>query len=107
MSITSNSFPNHDPSIASIVQGLSVPATNSLTHDSMPEFVDRRAPGIDGGNSERRQFGSSHSDLSPDAKELAIAIDRYKIENRRRYITCEEMLAVFKTLGYRRDENHD
>lgn len=66
-------------------------------------FEDRRAASADVGRGERRQFGSSHGDLSPDAKELAIAIDRYKLESRRRYITCEEMLAVVKQLGYRRD----
>jgi hypothetical protein len=66
--------------------------------------MDRRAEPTDAGNAERRQFGSSHSDLSPDAKELANAIDRYKIEFRRRYITCEEMLAVVKSLGYHREQ---
>ena len=66
-------------------------------------FVDRRESGGESGRSERRQFGSTHSDLSPDAFELATAIDRYKVEHRRRYITCEEMLAVVKQLGYYRD----
>jgi hypothetical protein len=65
-------------------------------------FIDRRAAGSDAGNAERRQFGSSHSELSPDARELANAIDRYKIDFRRRYITCEEMLAVVRSLGYHR-----
>jgi len=49
---------------------------------------------------ERRQFGSSHSGLSPAAAELAIAIDQYKLQHRRRYITCEEMLVVINRLGY-------
>ena len=51
---------------------------------------------------ERRQFGNSHDDLSPDAAELAQAIDQYKLLHRRRFITFEEMLAVVKSLGYRR-----
>jgi hypothetical protein len=67
-------------------------------------FLDRRAEVTDAGSAERRQFGSSHSDLSPDARELATAIDRYKLEFRRRYITCEEMLAVVKSLGYHREQ---
>lgn len=65
-------------------------------------FVERRnqagadvAPGP-----ERRQFANSHSDLSPEAQELAQAIDEYKVRHRRRFITFEEMLSVIQTLGY-------
>jgi hypothetical protein len=67
-------------------------------------FVDRRLqasptaePAI-----ERRQFANNYDDLSPDAGELARAIDGYKLQHRRRFITFEEMLAVIKSLGYRR-----
>jgi hypothetical protein len=67
-------------------------------------FVDRRAhnepeqePAF-----ERRQFANSYDDLSPEAGELARAIDGYKLQHRRRFITFEEMLAVIKSLGYRR-----
>jgi hypothetical protein len=67
-------------------------------------FVDRRKSGGNRHISERRQFGSSHIGLSPAAKELAVAIDQYKLTFRRRYITCEEMLAIITQLGYRRDE---
>jgi hypothetical protein len=51
---------------------------------------------------ERRQFTNSHSELSPDAAELAQAIDGYKLRHRRRFITFEEMLSVIKSLGYKR-----
>lgn len=75
----------------------------AVTEDA-PVFIDRRsgfstgvAPGV-----ERRQFANSHDDLSPDAAELAQAIDDYKIRHRRRFITFEEMLAVMKSLGYSR-----
>lgn len=75
----------------------------AVTEDP-PVFVNRRndystgvAPGV-----ERRQFANSHDDLSPDAAELAQAIDDYKIRHRRRFITFEEMLAVMKSLGYAR-----
>jgi hypothetical protein len=54
---------------------------------------------------ERRQFTNSHEGLSPDAKELALAIDRYKLAHRRRFITYEEMLGVVKSLGYRKCED--
>ena len=65
-------------------------------------FIDRRnydvvtgPPGV-----ERRQFANSHEDLSPDAQELAQAIDGYKVRHRRRFINSEEMLSVIKSLGY-------
>ena len=49
---------------------------------------------------ERRQFANSYDELSPDAAELARAIDGYKVQHRRRFVTFEEMLAVIKSLGY-------
>lgn len=67
-------------------------------------FVDRRnydnggtVPGV-----ERRQFSNSHEGLSSDAKELAIAVDEFKLRHRRRYITYEEMMNVISDLGYRK-----
>ena len=51
---------------------------------------------------ERRQFGNSYDDLSPEAAELAQAIDQYKLFHRRRFITFEEMIGVMKSLGYHR-----
>ncbi|MGY8768136.1 MAG: hypothetical protein ACKVH8_06875 [Pirellulales bacterium] len=71
-----------------------------MTDLANPEFVDRRnsdhqaATGV-----ERRQFTNSHSELSPDARELATAIDSYKFQHRRRFLTFEEMLNVVKELG--------
>lgn len=67
-------------------------------------FVERRAPReADSAGLERRQFANSYRELSPDAKELAEAIDSYKVRHRRRYITFEEMLQVIQDLGYRKD----
>ncbi len=67
-------------------------------------FVNRRdyttgtaKPGV-----ERRQFSNSHDGLSDEARELALAIDEYKLQHRRRFITYEEMLTVVKGLGYHR-----
>lgn len=66
-----------------------------------PSFIDRRhntaghRPGV-----ERRQFTNSHDELSPEAAELARAIDSYKLAHRRRFIDYEEMLGVIKSLGY-------
>ena len=61
---------------------------------------DRRAARGDGQVVERRQFADSHSELSPEAGELAAAIDNYKRMHRRRFITHEEMVGVIKGLGY-------
>jgi len=70
----------------------------------MPTFVERRGVRADRSPSgrERRQFSNSHQELSPDAAELANAIDQYKLQHRRRFINFEEMLAIFKMLGYSR-----
>lgn len=66
-------------------------------------FVDRRAPeGAADVVRERRQFTNSHDGLSPEAADLARAIDSYKARHRRRFINYEEMLAVVKSLGYER-----
>ena len=69
-----------------------------------PTFADRRSPAAVERMAicERRQFGNSHDGLSPEAAELAQAIDQYKLLHRRRFITFEEMLAVVKSLGYHR-----
>ena len=65
-------------------------------------FVDRRGPVqlADQPLFERRQFANSYDELSPEARELAQAIDAYKLMHRRRFITYEEMLGVVKGLGY-------
>ena len=76
----------------------------SQTLESPVSFVDRRSPVAVERMPicERRQFSNSHEELSPDAAELARAIDQYKLLHRRRFITYEEMLTVIKTLGYKK-----
>lgn len=82
--------------------------TNSPLKSSIPvntvasSFVERRSGRAEGAATERRQFSNSHAKLSPDARALAEAIDRYKADNRRRYITFEEMLEVITQLGYQK-----
>jgi len=69
-------------------------------------FIDRRgSTPADNSTStvasrERRQFANSHDHLSPEASELAVAIDQYKLQHRRRFINFEEMLSIMKSLGY-------
>ena len=67
-------------------------------------FLDRRNYDVGGlvPSQERRQFSNNHEGLSPEAHELALAIDGYKLRHRRRFITYEEMLTVVKSLGYQR-----
>jgi hypothetical protein len=65
-------------------------------------FVDRRTYDsvVTPPSHERRQFADGHEGFSPAARELATAIDEYKVRHRRRFITYEEMLAVIESLGY-------
>ena len=66
-------------------------------------FIDRRGSRAEGASIERRQFKNSHDGLSPDAQEFALAVDHYKIVNRRRFISYDEILSVVKSLGYHKD----
>ena len=71
---------------------------------TLGEFIDRRNNDLVGSppGRERRQFANSYEDLSLEARELGTAIDAYKLQHRRRFITYEEMLAVIKSLGYQK-----
>lgn len=71
-----------------------------------PVFVDRRVQSANSPTRERRQFSNSHEGLTPDAAELAQAIDEYKLRHRRRFITFEEIAGVIKSLGYTKQGNH-
>jgi len=76
----------------------------SQSLEGLAPFFDRRHPATIERmpNCERRQFANSHEGLSPDAAELARAIDQYKLLHRRRFVTFEEILAVVQSLGYHR-----
>lgn len=65
-------------------------------------FVDRRDPNRQRKSTglERRQFSDGHNNLSLEAAELGRAVDQYKLENHRRFVTYEELLGVIKSLGY-------
>ena len=77
---------------------------SQLLESATDSFVDRRSydPGVGHPLKERRQFVNSYDELSPDARQLAGAIDEYKLLHRRRFITYEEMLNVIKSLGYQK-----
>gem|GEM_PF-451698 len=72
------------------------------TSGETPVFIDRRKnrEGSPPPGGERRQFGNSYADLSPEAQELGRAVDAYKLQHHRRFINYEELLAVIKSLGY-------
>ncbi|MFO0788907.1 MAG: hypothetical protein U0805_05570 [Pirellulales bacterium] len=74
----------------------------ATTTPNTDAFIDRRGPAYSGPQPtfERRQFANSYEELSPEAADLARAIDGYKVQHRRRFVTFEEMLAVIKSLGY-------
>ncbi len=67
---------------------------------AVPVFKDRRSGSRSGPGAERRQFANTYSTLSPEARELGLAIDEYKFRNHRRFIGYEELLAVIRSLGY-------
>ena len=81
----------------------------SQTLASSSPFIDRRSshPGQRPAAVERRQFSNSHEELSPPARELARAIDEYKLRHRRRFITYEEMYRVIQSLGYEKSPAFD
>ena len=67
-------------------------------------FLDRRIFGTENPSEwvERRQFAESRDALSPEVRELAEAIDQFKLTHNRRYVTLAEVLEVVKNLGYHR-----
>lgn len=75
-----------------------------MTPIDLTSFVDRRGQDLKQTKLgvERRQFSNSYDGLSPDARDLARAIDEYKVQHRRRFITFDEMLQVIVSLGYRK-----
>lgn len=64
-------------------------------------FVERRKSdssvpqGVD-----RRQFKDARSYSREEVRELAEAVDQYKMRHRRRFITYEELFDVVASLGY-------
>lgn len=81
--------------------------SESLSSTNQPfGFQDRRDPDRQRKSNglERRQFSDGHSSLSDEAAELGRAVDKYKLENHRRFVTYEELLSVMKSLGYAKNE---
>jgi hypothetical protein len=77
------------------------------TSNNLPAgFQDRRDPNRQRKSTglERRQFSDGHNQLSPEAAEVGRAVDQYKLENHRRFVTYEELLAVMKSLGYSKQD---
>ncbi len=99
-SMSISNSPDLDAFTKSVLPFGSTKLATSSTHDGLP-FKDRRKGGADDHNrTERRQFGDGHRGLSGAGRELALAIDRYKLRHHRRYLTCDELLRVMMQLGY-------
>ncbi len=72
-----------------------------LQQTDQPTFQDRRASdnGSDGSR-ERRQFRDGNRSNRPEVAEFADAVDSYKMQHHRRFITFEELFDVIQELGY-------
>lgn len=71
--------------------------------ESPAAFLDRRQSVVEGPPGvERRQFADGREGTRPEVKELAEAVDQYKLRHRRRFITFEELYDVMVSLGYRK-----
>ena len=76
----------------------------------MSTLFGTQAPAVDRRNTstteysgpDRRQFGDSRAHSRPEVCELADAVDQYKLRNRRRFITYDELYDVMYELGYRK-----
>lgn len=65
-----------------------------------PDFIERRRSTATAEGFERRQFQDGNRSSRPEVAEFADAVDEYKIANRRRFITFDELFDVMVTLGY-------
>lgn len=78
-----------------------VEKTMQVAFETNQTFQDRRAG--DAGQyrgPERRQFTDSRENDREEVRELAEAVDQYKLMHRRRFITYEELFNVIDGLGY-------
>ena len=75
----------------------------SISFGSQNLSTDRRDSNSNYSGPERRQFRDSHSETNPQVSELAQAVDQYKLNHRRRFITYEELLSVIVELGYKKE----
>ncbi|MGN6547798.1 MAG: hypothetical protein ACTHK7_22305 [Aureliella sp.] len=81
-------FENQEPGAPAVIQAEFVDRRQAAPGPGQPGFVDRRQnSSSSAAGAERRQFGNTHYGLSPAARELAEAIDSYKLQHRRRYVT--------------------
>ncbi len=75
----------------------------SISFGSQDLSADRRDSSSNYSGPERRQFRDSHSATNPQVSELAHAVDQYKLNHRRRFITYEELHSVIVGLGYKKE----
>lgn len=71
-----------------------------LVLEKQTSFIDRRTDADGPPGVERRQFSDSRDGDRPEVRELAEAIDQYKLRHRRRFVTFDELYEVIMSLGY-------
>ena len=74
--------------------------TNQTLPPTSSDFIDRRKSAATAEGFERRQFQDGNRSNRVEVAEFADAVDEYKIANRRRFITFEELFDVMTSLGY-------
>lgn len=95
-------IPSGDTPMSQVATPSVIPVYHETKLTAKP-FIDRRISDLPNRTGiERRQFSNTHDDLSAPARELALAIDQYKLRHRRRFINYEEMLSIVQELGYRK-----
>jgi hypothetical protein len=80
---------------------------SSTVETSSGMYADRRKsyPDYSPLGRDRRQFGANYDDLTAPGRDIAIAIDRYKVDHHRRFINADELLSIILSAGYRRADS--
>jgi len=74
---------------------------HSTSEQNPQTFTERRkTDGSAPQGTERRQFKDARAYSREEVRELAEAVDQYKMRHRRRFITYEELFDVVASLGY-------
>ena len=77
-----------------------IPSMAVVRFEALPSAAKERRDVPPG--AERRQFADGRDGARPEVKELAEAVDQYKLRHRRRFITFDELYDVMASLGYRK-----
>ena len=73
---------------------------STLSTEQAPQIDRRQRSNATHSGPDRRQFSDSRDQARPEVREFAEAVDAYKLANRRKFITFEELFNVMVSLGY-------